>query len=258
MERYKQFEPVKVSDFEMAVWKHPVHNHNHYELIFIKHGTGTHTINDITAPYQSGNIYLLGPEDAHYFNITTPTRFIYLKFTDAYMYEGASLPIQDLEYLLKSRETHQAGFLLSATDGKTTELLFDVISSMKTSLLANQELLRMQILSLAQLLKRNMPELKATGNRSRDMQAIYCYLHKNIYDPDLLKATALANQFNMSAEYIGPYFKRNTGTTLSQYIQQYRNILIKQRLSAGRYSLKQIALEFGLTDASHVSKIVQK
>ncbi|NIG55612.1 AraC family transcriptional regulator [Chitinophaga sp. Cy-1792] len=258
MKRYKQFEPVLVSDFELSEWHHPVHNHNHYELIYIQHGSGLHMINDVSAPYQPGNIYLLGPEDHHLFHITTATRFIYLKFTDAYLYESAGLPVQDLEYLLKSRETHQAGYLLPAPDATTARLLFEVVSSLKQDILANQDLLRMQILSLAQLLKRNMPELKATGNRSRDMQAVYCYIHKNIYEPDLLKAPAIAAHFNLSAEYVGPFFKRNTGTTLSHYIQQYRNTLIRQRLTAGRFSLKEIALEFGLTDASHVSKIMHK
>ena len=45
--------------------------------------------------------------------------------------------------------------------------------------------------------------------------------------------------FNILADYIGPYFKRNA-VTLRGY----------------RYSLNEIASEFGLTDESHVKKIL--
>jgi YesN/AraC family two-component response regulator len=115
----------------------------------------------------------------------------------------------------------------------------------------------MQILALSHILKRNMPELMPFGNRSKDMQAIFCYIHKHIYSPDQLRAPIMAEHFNITADYMGPYFKRNTGTTLREYIQNYRRTLIKQRMISGRYSLKQIAAEFGLTDESHVSKIIQ-
>jgi YesN/AraC family two-component response regulator len=103
-----------------------------------------------------------------------------------------------------------------------------------------------------------MPELKKPANGSKDMQAIFCYIHKHIYEPRLLKLPMMAANFNIAGEYMGPYFKRNAGVTLRDYIRDYRNELIKQRIASGRYNLKQIAAEFGLTDGSYLSKIVRK
>ncbi|MNR20818.1 Helix-turn-helix domain protein [compost metagenome] len=68
----------------------------------------------------------------------------------------------------------------------------------------------------------------------------------------------MAAHFKLSEDYIGPYFKRNTGFTLRSYINDYRKRLIEQRMASGRFGLKQIAAEFELTDESHVSKLLRK
>lgn len=258
--RYKQFEPVVISDFEVSEWQHPVHKHNHYELIQIKHGSGKHMINSNEISYAPGDVFLLGPEEEHYFEVMEKTRFIYLKFTDLYIHQENGMTgdaIKHLEYLIKSRETHHSGFKLSADDQHTAGLLFDVIASLKDDLLRNEQLIWMQVLALANLLQRNMPEIRVSANRSRDMQAVFCYIHKHIYSPENLKADVMARHFRFTSDYIGPYFKRNTGMTLRKYIGDYRNSLIRQRLESGRFTLKQLATEFRLTDESHVSKLLK-
>lgn len=266
MSRYKQFQPILVSTFETAQWAHPVHNHNHYELIFIKRGTGIHHVGGIPIAYQRGDVFLLGPEDEHFFDIETSTRFIYVKFTDPYAHSAEGGGMQHLEYLIKSRETHLSGFSLGAHDADAphvplpahdvhaVELLFDLILTLSKDILLNESLIWTQVLVLAAILQRNMPSFKPVSDSSRDMQAVYCYIHKFIYEPERLKAEVMARHFHMSAGYMGPYFKRNAGTTLREYIGQYRRALIRQRLDSGNYSLKQIAADFGLTDESHVRK----
>lgn len=260
MKRYYQYQPIVISDFKTEQWPHPAHKHNHYELIYIKTGAGIHFIQQIPCPYQSGDIFLLGPEDEHYFEIGKITHFIYLKFNDTYVYKdsGSMQPyLQKLEYLIKSRETHQSGFRLVPEDLNTVTQIFNVITSLKNDNKYNEQLIWMQVLTLAVILQRNMPELKATANRSRDMQAVFCYLHKYIYTPEKLKAKIMAAHFNTTADYIGPYFKRNAGITLRDYIKEYRKVLIGRRMESGKYGLKEIASHFGLTDESHVAKIMK-
>ncbi len=115
-----------------------------------------------------------------------------------------------------------------------------------------------QVLTLATILQRNMPEVQISANRTQDIQAIFCYIHKHIYTPEYLKANVMAGHFNFAKDYIGPYFKRNTGLTLRDYISGYRKNLIRQRMDSGRFRLKQIAAEFGLIDESHVSKLLKQ
>jgi len=261
MKRYKQFNPVLISDFELSAWHHPVHKHNHYELIYIKSGAGKHVINSNAIKYHAGSVFLLGPEEAHYFEIEKKTHFVYIKFTDLYMhhYEGLfNSGLRHLEYLIKSRETHLANFIFGDKDQDTINGIFDVIITMKNDVLRNDELIWMQVLTIAHILQRNMPEISSNENRTKDMQAVFCYIHKHIYYPEKLKAQQMAEHFNFTRDYIGQYFKSNTGMTISDYVGRYRVNLIRQRMSSGGFGLKQIASEFGLADASHVSKILKR
>lgn len=260
IKRYIQFQPIVISDFEATEWQHPVHRHNHYELIYIKNGCGLHLINEVPIAYQKGNLFLIGPDDEHRFAIEAKTHFVYIKFTDIYIHQNETslVGIRHLEYLIKSRETHLLGFSFPAADQQVADHIVALILALKTNMLHNEVLIWTQILTLSHIMQRNMPEINANEARTKDIQAMFCYLHKHIYQPKQLKADVMAVHFKLSEDYIGPYFKRNTGFTLRHYINGYRQNLIKQRMASGRFGLKQIALEFGLTDESHVSKLLKK
>lgn len=261
MKRYRQYKPVVISAIEAVQWHHPIHRHTHYEIIYIQSGKGIHHIQGVTYSYSEGSVFLLGPEDDHFFEIKEQTRFIYIKFTDPYVYANNALSsdsIRHLEYLIKSRETHSYAYIISSQDQKVVAAIFDLIIALHADLMQNEVLIWMQVLALATVLQRNMPTLRTTGKINKDMQAVFCYIHKHIYEPEKLRAVRMATEFNTTANYIGPYFKKNVGVTLSNYISAYRKALINQRLASKRYSLKEIAATFGLTDESHVMKIIKK
>lgn len=261
MKQYRQFEPVLISEFEVEEWHHPVHRHNHYEIIYIGKGAGVHHVNEVALPYRSGQVFFLGPDDEHYFEIGQRTHFLYVKFTDEYVHQQDAhfyRGIQQLEYLIKRRDLHFSGFNIGAADQVTLGHLFKVISSLKHDTLTNEPLLWMQLISVATILQRSLPEIAEASGQNRNMQALFCYIHKFIYTPDQLRLQVIARQFNTTEDYIGRYFRKNAGITLRDYVQQYRSTLIRKRLEKGEYSLKQVADEFGLTDESHVSKLLKR
>jgi AraC-like DNA-binding protein len=260
MKRYRQLAPVMISDFTVEAWHHPVHNHNHYELIYIRSGKGWHTIDGGRVAYKAGDVFLLGPEEAHAFEIYTRTRFIYVKFTDQFIHQqGATATpgVQSLEYLIKRRDVHLSGFILPVADRRTVEAIFAVVSSLQQDAARAESIVWTQVLALAMILQRNLPELQAATRPERDMQAMFCYIHKYIYTPDKLRSGVMAAHFHTTPDYIGPYFKRHAGVTLREYVREYRGGLIRKRMESGQYSLKSIAAEFGLTDESHVRKAAQ-
>jgi AraC-like DNA-binding protein len=57
---------------------------------------------------------------------------------------------------------------------------------------------------------------------------------------------------------VSDYFKRQTGDNLQNYINAYRIELIEARLLRTSYRLKEIAIEFGLSDVSHLNKLFKK
>ncbi len=173
---------------------------------------------------------------------------------DAHYFRG----IQQLEYLIKRRDLHFSGFPFSSQDQQTINQLFKVIVSLKQDIPGNEPLIWMQLICIASILQRNLPGMTGTAGQPKNMQALFCYIHKFIYTPSKLRASALAQQFNTTEDYIGRYFRKHAGITLRDYVQEYRNTLIRKRLGNGEYSLKQVAAEFGLTDESHVSKLLKR
>ncbi|WP_285059260.1 AraC family transcriptional regulator [Pedobacter ginsengisoli] len=261
MKRYRQFKPILISAFEVEQWHHPAHTHNHYELIYIKNGSGIHHINKLTVIYQEGDIFLLGPSEEHYFEIEQKTKFIYLKFTDLYMQGSQDAwhhPVKELEYLVHNRESHLSGFKLTANDQLLTAQIFNVIELMKLDPLLNERLIWQQLISLSVILKRNLFCTMPDQIGENKMEAMFSYIHENIYTPERLRSAVMAADFNTTINYIGRYFKRNAGVSLRSYIKSYRHTLISKRMQAGNYSLKQIAAEFGLADESHVHKLMRQ
>ncbi|MEC3965850.1 AraC family ligand binding domain-containing protein [Flagellimonas halotolerans] len=82
MRRYTLNSPFNIYHFEASHWEHPLHNHTYFEIIFILKGNGKHQINGNVVDYGEGDVFLLGPEDFHHFEIDKLTEFCFIRFND--------------------------------------------------------------------------------------------------------------------------------------------------------------------------------
>ena len=80
----RQFDPLVINDYVTSIYQYAPHGHTYYELIYIGKGKGTHLLNNNSLDYQGGDLFLISPDDHHHFEVTLPTRFIVIKFTDDY------------------------------------------------------------------------------------------------------------------------------------------------------------------------------
>ncbi|MDP9079042.1 MAG: AraC family ligand binding domain-containing protein [Bacteroidota bacterium] len=67
-----------------ASWHLPVHKHTHYEMQFIIKGSGQHIIEDQSYPYQKGDVFLLPPQETHFFIFNEKTAICVIKFNEAF------------------------------------------------------------------------------------------------------------------------------------------------------------------------------
>jgi len=81
------------------------------------------------------------------------------------------------------------------------------------------------------------------------------YVHQNIKRPGALKIEELASYFHLSPNYVGEYFKKETGESLQKYIRHYRLQMIEAALIHTNRRISEIALDFGFTDTSHLNKM---
>ncbi len=269
MKRFNQYEPFNISLFTLSEWPYPLHNHNHFEIIFIHAGEGVHVVNEHRFDYRAGDVFLLGPEDHHLFRIRTPTEFCYIRFTDLF-FRGDKPGERDkdwqqtVEYLFHA--PYQASGSLVKDPAEKERL-----DHLRAVLLAEyhhrgapfaEHILGHLLQSIISILARNITaqalDVPAEGSRSRTLEEILAYVRRHIHEPDQLRLDALAAHFRYAPNYLSIFFKRQTGESLQQYILRYKLKLVEARLRYSDWSVSEIAYAFGFTDESHLGKLFKK
>jgi len=261
MRRLRQFEPFILSDFELDVYPLPRHNHTYYEIIYIYHGSGQHCLNNNNFNYATGDLFLLTPEDNHYFIIEQRTRFVFLKFTDSFFYNqrytSPGFFDREVEPVMRNKFLQETKPALTLADKQFLKSIIDNITAMNTpSADETAAIVFYQLLSIIEMVKKALKkhDYKPPFTAQKNNEQLLSFIHQNIYTPELIQIKTISENFNISPAYFGAYFKRNFGISYRVYLNQYRINLIERRLVNSSLTLKEIASEFGLVDESHLSR----
>ncbi|MFT4153330.1 helix-turn-helix domain-containing protein [Parafilimonas sp.] len=263
--RRKQFEPLVIDDFEEREFHLPVHRHTYYELIYIRKGYGIHLLNHNQLPYKAGDLFILSPEDEHYFDIKKSTHFTFIKFTDSY-FESHKFNHPDA-FLVTRPEEIMHNKLLKEVKLKMDEPCISILKNTVENIVAyncrkdvaSSPLVYFQLLSIFGLIREAAAKLGIRiDNGQPGKEELISYIHQHIYEPSLILIKNIASYFHISPAYFSAYFKRNFEISYRDYINDYRIRLIEKRIASGKTTMKQIADEFGFTDESHLSHFFKK
>lgn len=265
MKKLSQFETLVIDEFEEEKFHLPVHSHTYYEIIYIVHGEGVHHLNNNLIPYKDGDLFVISPDDEHYFDIRKSTRFVFIKFTENYFTTKKNLSTDDL--LLNTPYHFMREKLLKESVLELDEPCRTILKNTVSNITAYNcrkdvsvsAIVFYQVLSIFGLIKEAIKgkELPALGCDFNNKQII-AYIHQNIYTPETVQVKAIAAHFNIAQSYFSAYFKRNFGMTYRDYINNLRTQLIEKRIASRNMPIKQIAHEFGFTDESHLSNYFKK
>ncbi|XZF14938.1 AraC family transcriptional regulator [Chitinophagaceae bacterium MMS25-I14] len=240
------------------------HKHTFFEMVYVVSGTGRQRINNARFPYKAGHLFLLAPEDAHRFDIETPTVLFFIRFNNIYLQADAHHKelLQRLELILKNASLEPGCILKNEQDKHTVKAIMQaMISEYQNDDLYHKELVAQFINTLLVIAARNivmsLPE-KIDEQSQDKVLAILQYVQMNIYNPEKLKAEHISSRFGISESYLGRYFRRQTNETLQQYILNYKLKLIENRLLHTDMRITEIADEFGFTDKSHLARLFKK
>lgn len=261
----KQFEPLEIDTFETSVFPFPKHSHTYYEMIYIFKGCGNHHINQIVIPYKAGDLYLISPDDEHFFDIKKSTKFCFIKFNDSYFESNKYLsdnlitasPIDIMRNSLLKEEKLIFDEPCRTILKKTVENIIEYNSSCKVS---HSPIVFFQILSLFGLIREASAKFLKVNidNAALRKDDLISYIHQNIYHPEKIRIGIISEHFNISNTYFSAYFKRNFDVSYRKYITDYKLKLIEKRIQSGQMTMKQIAYEFGFTDESHLTNYFKK
>ena len=260
-----QFEPLIIEVFETLTFPLPKHSHTYYELIYIYKGQGLHYLNKIVMPYKAGDLYLISPDDEHYFEIKKSTKFCFIKFNDSYFKANKQLS-PDLLVNTSPTEIMRNPLLKEMKlvfDEPCKTILYKTVDNLNdyNSLhdVSNSPIVFFQILSIFGLIK----EASAKINVRLDLgspakEDLISYIHQHIYDTEKIRVTIIAQHFNIASNFFSTYFKRNFNMAYKDYLNVYKIKLIEKRIESNQMTLKQIAYEFGFTDDSHLTHFFKK
>lgn len=261
MKRLKQFDALVIEDFATEEYHLPKHDHNYYELIYIYKGCGTHHLNNIVFQYKAGDLFLIAPEDQHYFKVKKCTRFIFIKFTDHYFQSFRHLSAND--FLLNRPEDMMRHKLLKEQKLCFTSGCMRILKNIIDNLLeyncspdiASSPMIYYHILCIFGMVRETLSDMDDTTESSQpDQELLLTYIHQYIYEPGKVQVKTIAAHFNIAPNYFSAWFRRGFGMSYRDYLNSYRSQLIERRIASGELTLKQIADEFGFTDESHLSR----
>lgn len=269
MERFNNYHSLNVFRHHSDTWEFPKHNHNFYELIFIEQGNGNHILNDALIPYNPGDVFLLRPEDTHYFEIAAPSQFIFLKFTEQLFVEkleGSKTAkwLNIVKTLLQAPSIVNGGLITDSGDKeKLKGLLHILLSEFSNKCSYSRELLLelfgavMMMVARAQATAQ-FGEQCPVNTELDKLSQILSYTRLHALDAEKMRVEHIAKHFAMSANYISIYVKKHSGLSIQQHIIQIKLKAADQLLKNGRYNVNEIASKLGFTDASHFNKIYKK
>lgn len=258
------YEPFSISFETLDQYPKREQKKSFFELVYILSGNGIQCVNNNTFNYKVGNMFLHTPNDCHSISIETRTQFFFLRFNNEFIQscKFKNHTIQYLDLILTNAKNQPGCILKNQTDKSLICPLIDAIIREKVNGdLYNQEIIEQLVTTILVIVARNiakyLPVSIATLTDVKSQEILH-YIQSNIYNPSKLKATTIAEKFNISENYLGKYFKKQTNETMQQYITNYKLRLIETRLQRSKMRISEIANEFNFSDESHLNKFFKK
>lgn len=269
MQILEAFKPFEIQEISLTDWKRRPVKNNFFELVLVKHGKGTQCINYNTYPYETGSVFLLPPLQCHSFEIDSPTKFVFLKFTDSFFKNIDRVSIdrnkwfKEASFILSNYNQVPGDIILNEIDRQHFQQLIEMI------LLESRNygedsivLIKSLMTSILEIVLRNIKngEFYEVSSNARDDRAtkILSYINEHIDKPEKLKVEHLAETFLISPTYLSEFFKKQIKMPLREYIIKAKLKLVEIRLLNSDYTLTEIAADLGFTDVSHLSKTFKR
>lgn len=260
-------ENFSISIAEYDNWKKKGRSSNFFELVYILDGEGVQYLNQSAYPYSTGDIFLLPSASPHDYQIKKKTKFLFVRFTSTYFSsaQAGSVNYGDwfsrLNFILGNYNKTAAELITDTTDKEQVKMLLNMIvaehySKHSCSVFLVQNLL----VSILVIISRNI-EKQLLGEQDfadKRFARMLHYIHFNLLDQDKITAVGVASKFNISDNYFSEYFKRNANESFRDYITRSKLKIAEARATLTANSFKEIAIELGFTDSSHLNKMMKK
>ena len=263
------FDPIHIREYLLIDDVFSIQPKAHLTIVYIQKGKGMSQYEDHKVPFKKGKLFIIPFDTKYSFEskdskiliIECPQNFITQIRTEADRIETCD-NINKLTYITHNYHTKAGCVFQDNKDEIFAEQLLYSIQREHNNHTQDYLIIRQCISILLNLVARNLIlhdyEQVNENRKAQDIMKIITYIQQHIGHKEMLTLEALANKFSISKNYLGEYFKKQTGISLQDYILDYKLKLVETRLKYSNTRLKEIAFELGFNDESHLSKLFKK
>lgn len=228
--------------------------HDFIEIEFFTEGAGIHYLNSVPWRVCSGYFYLLMPGDYHYYSLDESVYFhLYNIKVDA------SLPAISILQSLAAYPRPYAVYL----EGEEYETVLREVMYLQDYWKERysrgknpvDDMTRNITERIILLLLRNLklPERAVAASVPQEIRSIVDYV--DCHYRDAITSDDMAQLTGLSAHYFSDYFKKHTGCTFCDYVNQVRLFRAKALLDTTDLSVKEIADAVGFHSQAYFSRM---
>ena len=220
--------------------------HDHLELILVEQGTLGCFVDSSFFTAVSGELVVINPLQTHRLvrGVTDePLVAWILTFNEALLPAGNKVWTYTFESLIK--------------DSKIIDLFRSVIREKKQALAwSNLYIQNLIQLILLQLLRNHTKTSSEEDGMPPLLQAITSYIHEHYSQP--LTLEIIGNKVGISRWYLSKFFKKETGISIVEYINQYRCSNALALLLKSEHPISKISEMCGFSSLEYFSRVYTK
>ncbi|MGV3764291.1 helix-turn-helix domain-containing protein [Parapedobacter sp.] len=242
----------------------PYHMHDAHELIFIRSGSGNFYVGNAIRRFQAGDVFLLAPGVPHWFRCERPAagpsnayEFVVLQFYKSFLGEQYfELP----EHGRLKRMFGTTGLALSF-NGLTKDMLAEWLLSMPQAIGQRRLMFVLRILATlgndpdsTTLHQAIATDIELGGKEQLNL--IYHFVREHLSERIYLED--VATQLHMSVPTLCRYFKRWTGQTFVDFVQEMRIEQACELLKATSLPIRIVCRDSGFHSMAHFIRVFKR
>jgi AraC-like DNA-binding protein len=241
-----------------------LHSHNGYEIYLVLQGTGTYIVGDRLYPLHAGSLTIIHPNVIHrpfHGHCKEFPRYV-LSIDESYLQQlNAIFKLSDLSIprLLAERHPDSSHYFLSTQQLDRVQTIFAELTNCLTVRDRSYELAVLKHIADFFLFSFGLQNENTTTQTTGDQylaRDVLSYLIAHYQEP--LHIEDLVTRFPVSRSQLFTLFKETTGTTIKQFLIEYRLNKAKRLLMETDLAISEVSAAVGFGDMSHFFHVFKK
>lgn len=237
------------------------HFHPELEIVYIKHGSGKRHIGNHISYYSGGDLILLGPNLPHY------------GFTDRLSGSSSEIVVQmkvdflgnnffklpEMQMIDQLFERSKSGLSFYGNTKSEIGARLNSLFYMDQFDKLNEFLRILQMLAVSKeynILNASGIALVIQSQDTNRIDAVYKYVRSHFTES--IQLEEIATEVNMTIPSFCRYFKKVTGKTFTEFVNEFRIVHACKLLSEEQFSISEVCYESGFNNFSHFNRLFKQ